>query len=209
MNDVVAVLLGVAAIWGVAVVTPGPNFFLVAHQGASQSRRAAAMAVLGIVLGTVLWGLAYFFGITLLFAVAPWAFGLLKLLGAAYLCYLGVRLLWRAGQRSSPIRHSSAPRRVFWTGLLTNLTNPKTALFVMSLFATVLPERPGWVLGVSSVIVMAGISLLWYGAVALLLSSHRVMHAYRNARLAIERVAGAVFIGFGVHLALGRHGAGD
>ena len=85
--DVATVLLSVAGLWTVAVVTPGPNFFLTVQTAVGGSRRAALWSVLGTSCGTVVWGLSGFFGLALLFQAAPWLYGSLKLLGGAYLVY--------------------------------------------------------------------------------------------------------------------------
>ena len=89
------VLLSVVGIWTLAVITPGPNFLLTVQTAVARSRSAALWSVLGTSCGTAIWGLSGFFGITLLFRTAPWLYGALKLLGGAYLIYLGVRLLGR------------------------------------------------------------------------------------------------------------------
>ncbi len=153
------VLLSVAGLWAIAVVTPGPNFFLTAQTALGRSRPAALWSVLGTACGTVVWGLCGFFGLALLFQAAPWLYGSLKLVGGGYLVYLGVRL-WRKDDR--PLdrndwgHYATGQAMSAWrAGLLTNLSNPKTAAFVTGLFAASMPAAaPAW-LGLTSVALMA------------------------------------------------------
>ncbi len=206
--DVATVLLSVAGLWTVAVVTPGPNFFLTVQTAVGGSRRAALWSVLGTSCGTVVWGLSGFFGLALLFQAAPWLYGSLKLLGGAYLVYLGVKLIIKGGQ---PLDHDAldhrAPDRTLaaWrAGLLTNLSNPKTAAFVTGLFAASMPAAaPAW-LGLTSVALMATLSVVWYAAVAFFFSRERCTSLYRRSRRWIDRAAGMIFIAYGARLAADR-----
>lgn len=202
------ILLSVAGIWALAVVTPGPNFFLTARMAVGRSRRTAFWNVLGIACGTLLWGLSGFFGIAVLFRAAPWLYGTLKLLGGGYLVYLGAKLIRQSRVRSDEsCRIAGVPSGALtaWrTGLLTNLSNPKTAAFVTSLFAASMPaSAPLW-LGLSGVALMVALSLIWYSAVACLLGLDAFTALYRSGRHWIDRSAGLVFIAFGVRLATDR-----
>jgi threonine/homoserine/homoserine lactone efflux protein len=209
MGDQITMLLGVASIWGIAVVIPGPNFFITAQTGVSRSRAAALCVVAGLALGTALWGLAGFLGIRWVFVTAPWAYLLLKVLGGSYLIFLGVRLLLRSARGGADRTRAEArplrPVVAFRVGLLTNLTNPKTALFVASLFASVLPANPAANLGFYSVAVMVFVSLAWYGAVALLFSTPRMVAVYGRCCRWVDAAAGGLFVAFGMQLVSGRH----
>jgi threonine/homoserine/homoserine lactone efflux protein len=201
-------LLSVAGIWGIAVITPGPNFFLVARTAMRHSRMVALCAVMGIALGTAIWGLAGFFGLALLFAAAPWAYLGMKVLGGAYLVFLGCRMI-RASFGHTPggsepcVAHATR-RAAVRLGLLTNLANPKTAAFVASLFASAMPWDVTLSLGLASVALMTTLSLCWYSLVAGLFSSSWLSGRFRAWRHWIDRLAGAVFVGFGVQLSVGR-----
>ena len=202
------ILLSVAGIWTLAVVTPGPNFFLTAQTAVSRSRSAALWGVLGIACGTVIWGLCGFLGIAILFRTVPWVYGILKLAGGGYLIYRGLKLLKQSwgDQKHIPWLKIAPPSamQAWRSGLLTNLSNPKSAAFVTSLFAASMPAgAPLW-LGLSSVALMAALSLIWYCAVACLLSLEPMMIVYRNGRRWIDRTAGALFIVFGARLATDR-----
>lgn len=210
MNDLTTTLLGVAAIWSIAAVTPGPNFFITMHAGLKHSQTVAIFVVLGIVLGTITWGIAGFMGITLLFATAPWAYLLLKLLGGLYLIYLGVRLFITSSSKKNgnrgDLQHYPTISLIAATrlGLLTNLANPKTALFVASLFASTMPQQPSFITGITSIFLMAVISFSWYGSVAFICSTDQVTNYLKRSWQWIDRISGTIFIGFGLKLASDR-----
>ena len=128
----------------------------------------------------------------------------LKLLGGSYLIYLGLKLMAaRSHQRSAPRVAGPAnhhPGGSYRLGLLTNLSNPKTAAFVASIFAATLPSDASYSTGFVSVALMAGISTIWYSSVAWIFSMSRFRQTYQKAKIWIERVAGVIFAGFGVKL---------
>lgn len=198
------ILLSVAIIWGIAVITPGPNFFITVKTAIGQTRRSALFVVLGTSTGTILWGLSGFFGIALLFKTAPWIYLSLKLLGGTYLIYLGLKLIISNTRAGSNHRVSFStnidPIQGYKLGLLTNLSNPKTAAFVTSLFAATMPSNAPFLLGFMSVALMFLISILWYTSVAYVFSLDRFRSLYLKSRIWIERFAGAIFIGFGMKL---------
>ena len=198
------VLPAVAALWLVAVVTPGPNFLAVLRVSAVQSRARALRAVGGIGAGTCLWGLAGCFGIHALFTWQPVLFVALKLLGGTYLLALGLRLLWAALQggptaEAVPALHGGA---AFRTGLATSISNPKSALFVTSLFAATMPAHAPAALGLISVALMVAISMTWYAAVVCLFTTPKARAAQAATRRWIDLAAGAAFTGFGLKFVL-------
>ncbi|MDE2199210.1 MAG: LysE family transporter [Rhodospirillales bacterium] len=192
----------VAGMWLIAVAIPGPNAFAVARMATRRGRGEALAAVGGIGLGSLGWGLAGFFGIHALFALAPLLYGTLRLAGAAYLVLLGLRVL-AASTRAMPAQAGGpAFGPAFRVGLVTSLSNPKSTLLVGSLFAALLPGRAPLGLGLEVVGEMVAISLAWYSALACLLSAAPVALAFARAGRWIDRLAGAVFIGFGARLML-------
>ena len=201
--SIVLPLLSVAALWTLAVATPGPNFLVTARLAVGQSRAAALRAVMGIGVGTAIWGAAGFLGVHALFAAAPWMYAGLKLLGGAYLIFLGSRLLWQSWRPAARERaKAEGPRGLsaFQLGLVTNLANPKSALFVASLFATVMPSHPPMTLGLAAIAIMVALSMSWYALVACLFTTRRIAALYQRGRHWIDRIAGAIFVLFGARL---------
>ena len=145
-----------------------------------------------------------FFGIALLFKTAPWIYLLLKLLGGGYLIYLGFKLI-TSNSEIEPNHGGTISTNIdliqsYRIGLLTNLSNPKTAAFVTSLFAATMPSNAPLGLGLMSVVLMTLISMLWYASVAYIFSIDRFRSLYSKSRIWIDRIAGAIFIGFGIQL---------
>ncbi len=202
-------LLAIAGIWLAAVMTPGPNLLATVHFTLSQSRRRGLLVVLGLAAGTTLWATASAFGMAALLARSEWLYDAIKLAGALYLCGLGIRLLRSDGAPIPLARPDGGPPhgsdfKAFRTGLFTNLSNPKTAAFFASLYATLMPLAPPTWLQIASVAVIVSISLAWYGGMTALFSHRPVAMRYNAARRWIDRVTGGLFVGLGIGLAVDR-----
>ncbi len=201
-----APLLSLALLWTVAVVTPGPNFFNIAQLAASHSRRHGVVAALGVATGTVLWGLAGGLGIKTLFSAAPTLYLGFKIAGGCYLIYLGLKQFKRKAAIAPGA--SAAPRQTYFgvyaRGFLGNMTNPKSALFVATIFATAMPPHVPPLLLALAVLTMATLSFSWYCSVALFFASRRVAGVYERSRQWLDRLAGGCYLLFGVHLVVNR-----
>ena len=198
-------VLAVAGISAIGVLSPGPNFMVVAQRAVTRGRVEALAAVLGVVTISALWAAASLFGIGVVFRLFPWTHLLLKLLGAAYLAWTGIRL-WRHADAPLPatslvIKTRHRLWRAFQAGLATNLSNAKAIAFYTSAFAaaTPSPDETGtlW-LSLGLVLIIA---LFWYGLVAVALSTGTLAGAYRRAKAGIERTCGVLMILFGARLA--------
>src|SRR5438067_11564377 len=114
------------AVAGLALVVPGPDTIVVLRTALGGGARAGVRAAAGSTAGLLAWGAAAVLGLTALLTVSPAAFEALKLVGAAYLAWLGVQTL-RAAPAAAPV---SAPNgAAFRRGLLTDLANVKVGLF--------------------------------------------------------------------------------
>lgn len=207
--DNLAVLMSISLIWGAAALIPGPDFVAVVQATLSKSRAHGIMTVLGVAAGTVIWGAAGFIGIGALFIMVPWLYIILKVVGGGYLIYLGVGIFRRGlnpkMQASMLESRTNGTLLTAWVrGLTVNLSNPKTAIFVASIFATTLPPEPGLKLGLSVIALTTSISTSWYLIVALLFASPSVRGAYTRGAAFFDKVAGGVLVLFGSKLALDR-----
>ena len=128
----------------VLVLTPGPNMVYCVSRALSQGRSAGLLSLAGVLLGFVAHLLAATLGLTALLAAVPFAFDTLRIAGAAYLAWLAWDAL-RPGGRSPFVPRAlpeHPPGKLFRMGLLTNLLNPKVAIFYLSFFPQFLhPER--------------------------------------------------------------------
>jgi len=199
-------LVTVALIFALGVMSPGPNFMVVAQRSVARGRADGLATVLGVVTVSGLWAACSLFGIGLLFALFPWTRVVLRIAGATYLLWLGVKM-WRHAHVPLADTGAAGAGGSFWTayraGLATNLSNAKAVAFYSSAFSAAAPA-PGhtatlW-LALALVLVIA---LAWYGLVAVALSSGPAAAAYRRAKKPIERACGVLMIGFGAKLAAG------
>ena len=186
-------------------MSPGPASIVVSQQAVTRWRDAGVVAALGVSVGSIVWVMLVILGIAFVLKQAAWLYLVLRLMGGAYLVYLGVQL-WRGAGK--PMTEESCDEglrhtlwRTFWRAILIQLLNPKAAVFFGSVFLTMLsPDAPAWVKGVALGMVFV-IEFGWYLVVATTLSSKPARRVYARAKTWIERVAGAWLALFGLKLA--------
>ena len=208
-------MLGTQHLWLFVVsglllnITPGQDTLYIVTRSVAQGRAAGWWSVLGISSGSVVHTLAAAFGLSAILATSAYAFTVVKLAGAAYLVYLGVKMLLERPAAASPGIDVPAASESAWAiyraGLLTNVLNPKVALFFLAFLPQfVAPDASSRVtafLFLGAVFVFNG--TLWclvlvLGASAL---SSRLRRSAAGARR-LRQATGAVFVGLGARLAL-------
>jgi threonine/homoserine/homoserine lactone efflux protein len=199
-----------------AMVSPGPNILLVSQLAASAGRRSAWLAGLGVAFGAGVWASGAVLGVHALFLAFPRLRIALQLVGALYLLYIATRL-WRSSAASARTQVSArGPWAAFRMGALTNLTNPKAALFFGSVFATSFPAQPGALLQLGSIAIVVCSAIGWYTLLAFVFSRNAVVQRYARVSSLIGRFASACFGVIGMSLLYGtvreakaQLGAGD
>lgn len=191
-------------------MSPGPDLLITTKMAVSGSRRRALAAVAGIGTGTAIWATIAATGMAFILAQEQWLENAIRWCGATYLLFLAFQ----------SFRHARAPlaeavpadrkysARTGWeifsswrTGLLTDLSNPKAAVFWCSIFAAFTPKgSPTW-LFVAMVSLSTLIASCWYAAAALLLSVERVLVFYKKAKRWIDYISGGVLIGLAIRIA--------
>ncbi|MEM8787490.1 MAG: LysE family translocator, partial [Pseudomonadota bacterium] len=186
-----------------AQASPGPNMMAVSAAALARGRLAAVATAAGIASGVFAWAMLFALGVGALLAAAPGLLITLKLLGGAYLTYLGLRALraaWVGGATGTtgPVR-----RRAYLTGLLVVLTNPKAALMWVAVTAYVSSLQMSTLgfLGVGAA--AAGSAFAIYGGYALLFSTGGAVRIYARAARGIEAGFGTVFAALGLRLVAG------
>lgn len=198
-------LIAVITITLLAVISPGPDFAMVTRNSLLRSRRAGLLTALGIGLGVLIHVTYTLVGVGVLIRQSLFLFNAIKLIGALYLIYLGIQML-RSATRSSTQAISSSTAlsdaAALRTGFFTNALNPKTTIFIVSLFMQVVhPETPLIVqIGYGLFIAIAHIA--WFSLVALCFSADRLQAQLLSVRHWIDRLFGSLLLGFGVLLAL-------
>lgn len=183
------------------VVIPGPNFVAVVYKAVSATRAEALALVAGIVTVNLFWSGCAIAGLGLVFAAFPWAALVVKILGAAYLMWFGVRLIVKAGKHPVLQAYENATGGVwkcFLQGIVTNIGNPKSMAFYAAVFSAAAPAHVSVGTFASMLTVVVVVSLTWYGLVAVALSQSRISSAYQKARKVIDRLCGGLILGLGV-----------
>jgi threonine/homoserine/homoserine lactone efflux protein len=199
-----AIFFAVMALYLVAAMTPGPNLFATLQASLAGGRRAGLAVATGIALCSMLWAGGSLLGLSLIFALAPWLYRGLVLLGALYLIWMGLGMLrtaWRpAAPRASGTAAGPGFRAGFRRGLLVNLANPKSAVFYSSLFAVAVPVTAPDLLVASLVGAVGLCAFAWYGGVASLVTLPPFARVYGRLERGLTALSGLVFLGFGLKL---------
>lgn len=203
-------MLAFLAATAVFAYMPGPAMLYAAAQTMARGRRAGWMAALGIHLGGYVHVVAAAAGLAVLFAAVPVLYAALKIAGAAYLVWLGLRLFLSqapvavSGLAVAPL----SPRRAFWESVTVEVLNPKTALFYLAFlpqFTDPAAALPVWAqLAILGTVVNVMFSSADVAAVLLADRVTGAMRASDRAARAVRRAGGAILVGLGVNLALSR-----
>ena len=198
-----ALFIGVS--WAL-ILAPGPDMFYVMTRGMAHGRRAGIVSAIGVVCGILVHTTAAAFGLTILLQTSAFAFLVVKFIGAIYLLYLGIQA-WRDKstfrlQTSASIAKSSA---LFWQGVLSNVLNPKIAIFFLAFLPQFVDKGSSHV---TLQMAFLGIMFAGFGLCFLLIVGYSsgtigrwLMDRPRYAQF-FQRLAGGILIGLGIRLAL-------
>ncbi|MDQ2923762.1 MAG: LysE family translocator [Candidatus Dormibacteraeota bacterium] len=202
-------LLAFAGISLLLAVTPGPDMAVVTKNALAHGRRGVLLTTTGIALALSIWVIATAVGLSALLRASGDAFLVLKLVGAVYLAYLGLRTLLESRHRPADLLASApvaAPAHaIFRQGFLSAMFNPKLGVF----FVTFLPQFvvPGQAVLPRLVllgVVFALIGWTWINVYGLLVTRIREVITAPRVRQWMERITGVVLLGFGARLAVER-----
>ncbi|WP_349592278.1 LysE family translocator [Thalassospira sp. NFXS8] len=201
-------ILTFALVTSLLVMSPGPNGVLIAKTVPTSGRAAGFANVAGFVTAFYVHGTLSILGISVILVQSAQLFFAVKMLGAAYLCWVGIKALrdaWRGVQtvgETSPARRKRTLVKAFGEGFLTNVLNPKVSIFYLAAFPQFVPMGAGSISAAYTLVcVHALINAVWFTAMILVLA--RLTRAVRNGRFqrVLKAVTGSVFIAFGVKLA--------
>ena len=198
---------GFLAVALVIVVTPGPDMALVLRNTLEGGRIAGLATSAGTCSGLLVHAFAAALGLSALLLASSRAFTVVKLVGAGYLVFLGIRTFLRAGrtQRDGVNVGSVRPWAAYRQGVMTNVLNPKVALFFVSLLPQFVQAGEGFVW---RLLLLAGLfiamGLVWLTVYTFALHSFGRFLSRGSIRTAIERVTGAVLVALGMRLAFDR-----
>jgi threonine/homoserine/homoserine lactone efflux protein len=202
--------LGIAAL---VIVTPGPDTALTIRNALSGGRPAGLGTALGVAAGQAIWTVATSAGIAALLVASATAFAALRLAGAAYLGWLGAQALWTAvtARGETRLEAGREPGRrlsvasAFRQGVLSNLGNPKMAIFFTSLLPPFAPTGHAAFPGLLALgFLFCGMTLGWLAAYAAVVARAGDVLRRLGVRRAIEAVTGLALLALGARLALDR-----
>lgn len=202
-------LLAFLGISVLVIVTPGPDTAMTIRGVMLGGRHGGIATAAGVALGQIIWALATAAGLVAVLLASEPVFQAVKLLGAAYLVYLGARMLWSAWRQTCPSeatimigRAKTSPLALFRQGLISDLGNPKMAVF----FASILPQFASASQGMFSElallgIVFSGLTFLWLCLYAVALA--RLGHFLGRPRIkrSFEAIMGGLLMALGIRLA--------
>lgn len=198
-------VLTLAGVILLAAMTPGPDFLIVLRSVLTGGRRAGMAAALGISSGLLCWGAVTSLGIAGLLAASAVAFTVVKLIGAAYLVFLGVQALLAARRGYATdleTGRQKSTRGAFAAGLLTNLLNPKVAVFFLALWPQLLPDHASFVQVATMAGVAAAAPLAWFLVLANIVTVLRRFLVTARVRRTLDAVMGGVLVAVGVRIAV-------
>jgi threonine/homoserine/homoserine lactone efflux protein len=206
MNELAAII-GITTALAIGAASPGPSFVMVARTSASTTRANGLSAALGMGGGGLFFAVASLLGLHGLLRAVPSLYWALKLLGGLYLVYIGVRIFRGATEplnidRQDQTSGTTAATRYFAVGLMTQLSNPKTAIVYASVFAAFLPTDSSLAFNCLVAGLVFMVETGWYSIVAVALSSSGPRTAYLCFKAWVDRVAGTVMVALGLKLVL-------
>jgi threonine/homoserine/homoserine lactone efflux protein len=202
----IAAFLGVALL---VIVTPGQDTALTIRNTLLGGRRSGVFTALGVATGQAFWSLAASAGITAVLIASEPAFAVVKFAGAAYLVILGAQSLWSAvrgrGTREAPAEGPErrlVPRAAFRQGLISNLGNPKMAVFFTSLLPQFAPETgPSFLVLMALGLVFCSLTFAWLTGYSIAVDRAGDFLRRPRVRRVLDGVMGTALVALGVRLA--------
>ena len=200
-------LISFTILAGLLTMLPGLDTAQVLRSVTIGGKSSAYATVAGILTGVWIWGTAAALGISALLVASHIAYTAVKWAGAAYLIYLGIKMLWESRKIThetvqAKIADKTSNRKAFNRALLINLTNPKTGVFYIAILPQFLPEEfPALVGGLLLATIHNALTLIWFTMMIYGASFAKETLQNPKVQKIIERASGVALIGFGIRVA--------
>ncbi len=196
----------VTAIHLLAVMSPGPDFMMAVRNSLTYSRKTGIWTAVGFGLGISVHIFYSVAGLAFIISQSILLFSAIKLFGAAYLVFIGIKSLrTKAGaiEMSEQVQHADISRAsAVKMGFLTNVLNPKATVFFLSLFTIVLsPNTPAPILAATSAIMVVN-TVLWFSLVAVLFTQKKVRSVFGRYQSIFNKTFGGLLVALGIKVAL-------
>lgn len=197
-----------ALVTALLVISPGPNGVLIAKTVPTSGKAAGFANIAGFFASFYLHGTLSILGISIILVQSAQLFFIVKMLGAAYLCYIGFKALWQAWKgvaapaKVTPAKRRRTLARAVAEGFLTNALNPKVSMFYLAAFPQFIPmgsDAVKW--GFVLVTIHALANIVWFSSLVLLFSTLKGLGGKAWVQRWLKAATGAIFIGFGLKLA--------
>lgn len=202
IDPTAAALLGFTAAASLLTITPGLDTAFVIRTAASEGARRGVTAALGIVVGCLVWAALVAIGLGALLAASQLAYMVLRWAGAAWLVWMGWRLLLHPRHAFVITAEATRPGSAFARAALTNLLNPKVGVFYVSFLPQFVPHGAS----IAPFILLLGaihavLGLTWFAV--LIAATQPIRRILQRPKLiaALDRATGVLFVGFGLALA--------
>nr|WP_255596682.1 LysE family transporter [Cognatishimia sp. MH4019] len=186
-------------------MSPGPSFVVCVKTAASEGFKVASALAVGLGLGATIWAIAALAGLALLFEIAPVLLTVLKVGGGLFLCFIAL-MMWRhAAEPLAEVEADAPPRSMasaIRLGLMTQLANPKPAIFFGAVFIGLVPSGTPLPTLIALLALIFINETLWYIFVARAFSITQARAAYMRLKASIDRLFGGLIAFFGLKIAL-------
>jgi RhtB (resistance to homoserine/threonine) family protein len=198
------IFLAVAFTALLAAMSPGPDYILVTRSALFHSRKAGIYTALGITAGLAVHVSYALIGFTAVIKESPTLYGIIQYLGAAYLTYLGIRLLLEAKTAQDPTKTPIPKQKKtspFVAGFFCNLLNPKASLFILSLYTQVIGTTSTLWTEVIIALEILLVTLGWFILLTFLYTHRAIREKCIRAQKPLTFIMGFILIGFGIKVA--------
>lgn len=194
-------LLLIMTIHAFALISPGPDFAVVTRLSIVSGRKTGLWCAAGVAAAIGVYVLVTAMGISLVLAALPGLSRLLAVVGAFYLGWLGVQCLRSRGSLPEAKR-SAQGKRAFFTGMLTNLLNPKAMLYFSAILSQAFTPGLGYRAIATLWLLLVGESFLWFALVAVLFSAKPLLDWLRGRLIWLDRAVGCVLLALAAKVAM-------
>ena len=199
-------LIAIAIVFMFGTISPGPSFIFVAKTAVSKPFSEGIGVSIGLSIGAVFFTLLAIFGLYALFETVPFLYGIFKLFGGVYLLYLAYKIWKHSGESLLMDMKLEKSSKGFFKamlfGFITQISNPKTAIIIGSIFAALLPKELPAYSELLLCLIAFSIDAIWYSMVVVLLSTKKSQKIYLQFKKYIDRVAGTLLAALGIKIAL-------
>ena len=206
MNEFLAEWLLLIIVHGAALISPGPDFVMAVKNSVLYSRKTGILNALGFSVAVAVHLTYCLIGLAAIISQSIVIYSMIKYAGAAYLIYIGIKSLRSKGFKGATETHQTRQTLSNWAafrgGFITNLLNPKAAIYFLALFTQIIaPDTPSEILALYSATCTL-LTFAWFSGVATILTHAKIQTPFLMASQWVERICGTLLIALGLKLIL-------